>query len=67
MLQSKGFAKLGGKVTTQTVAGAKTVGNSPNGARLNPQIQSRRDVGCKAAKTRHKRHTYMMEEFAAEK
>ena len=39
-----GFAKLGGKVIAQTVAGAKTVGNNQNGVQLTPQLQSRRAV-----------------------
>jgi hypothetical protein len=36
---TSGFAKLGGKVTTQTVASTKTAGDSPDGARLNPQLR----------------------------
>jgi len=36
---TRGFAKLGGGVTTQTVAGARTAGDSPNGARLHPQLR----------------------------
>ena len=39
MLQSKGFAKLGGGVTTQPVAGTKTAGDSPNCVRLHPQLR----------------------------
>ena len=39
---------MGGGVTTQTVAGAKTDGDSPNYVRLYLQLrQSRRDVGYK--------------------
>jgi len=30
---------LGGGVTTQTAAGTKTGGDSPNGARLSPQLR----------------------------
>ena len=33
------FAKLGGKVTTQTVASTKTVHDNPDGAHLNPQLR----------------------------
>ena len=44
-----GFAKLGGGVTTQIVAGAKTVSDNPNFVRLHPQ-QSRRTVVCKRRK-----------------
>ena len=36
---TSGFAKLGGGVTTQTVVGTKTAGDSPNGVRLNPQLR----------------------------
>ena len=36
---TSGFAKLGGRVTTQTVAGTKTAGDNPNGVRLNPQLR----------------------------
>ena len=36
---TSGFAKLGGKVTTQTAAGAKTVGDSPDGVYLHPQLR----------------------------
>jgi len=41
---TSGFAKLGGGVIAQTVAGTKTAGGNPNGARLRPQLR-------KAAKT----------------
>ena len=36
---TSGFAKLGGGVTTQTVVGARTAGDSPNCLRLNPQLR----------------------------
>jgi len=36
---TSGFAKLGGGVTTQTAAGTKTAGDSPNGVRLSPQLR----------------------------
>jgi len=36
---TSGFAKLGGGVTTQTLAGTKTAGNNPNGVRLHPQLR----------------------------
>jgi hypothetical protein len=34
---TSGFAKLGGGMTTQTVAGTRTVGDNPNGVWLHPQ------------------------------
>ena len=40
---TSGFAKLGGGVTTQTVAGTKTAGNNPNGVRLHPQLRKAAD------------------------
>ena len=36
---TSGFAKLGGGVITQTVAGTKTAGNNPNCVRLRPQLR----------------------------
>ena len=36
---TSGFAKLGGGVTTQTVAGTKTAGVNPDGVRLHPQLR----------------------------
>ena len=36
---TSGFAKLGGGVTTQIVAGTKTAGDSPDGVQLNPQLR----------------------------
>ena len=36
---TRGFAKLGGGVTTQIAAGTKTAVDSPDGARLNPQLR----------------------------
>ena len=36
---TSGFAKLGGGVITQTVAGTKTAGESPNGVCLSPQLR----------------------------
>ena len=36
---TSGFAKLGGGVTTQTVAGAKTAGDNPDGVQLHPQLR----------------------------
>jgi len=36
---TSGFAKLGGGVTTQTAAGTKTAGDSPDGVRLTPQLR----------------------------
>ena len=36
---TSGFAKLGGGVITQTVAGTKTAGDSPNCVRLSPQLR----------------------------
>ena len=36
---TSGFAKLGGGVTTQTVAGTKTAGDNPNRVRLHPQLR----------------------------
>jgi len=44
---TSGFAKLGGGVTTQTVAGTKTAGDNPNCVRLNPQL--RKAAGTLAA------------------
>ena len=41
---TSGFAKLGGGVITQTVAGTKTVGDSPNGAQLTPQLRKAADA-----------------------
>ena len=36
---TSGFAKLGGKVATQTLSGTETAGDSLNGARLRPQLR----------------------------
>jgi len=36
---TSGFAKLGGGVTTQTLAGTKTAGDNPDGVRLHPQLR----------------------------
>ena len=36
---TSGFAKLGGGVTTQTAAGAKTASDNPDGVELNPQLR----------------------------
>jgi len=33
---TRGFAKLGGKVIAQTVAGTKAAGDNPNGVQLTP-------------------------------
>jgi len=50
---TRGFAKLGGKVTTQTVVGTKTAGDNPNGVRLHPQL--RKAVGPLSATGRTER------------
>ena len=36
---TSGFAKLGGGVIAQTVAGTKTAGDNPNGVWLSPQLR----------------------------
>ena len=36
---TSGFAKLGGGVTTQTVAGTETAGDNPNCVQLSPQLR----------------------------
>jgi hypothetical protein len=36
---TSGFAKLGCRVTTQTVAGTKTAGDNPDGVWLHPQLR----------------------------
>ena len=36
---TNGFAKLGGKVTTQTVAGTQTAGDNPDVVWLHPQLR----------------------------
>ena len=45
---TSGFAKLGGGVTTQTVAGTRTAGDSPDGVWLHPQL--RKAAGALAAR-----------------
>ena len=57
---TSGFAKLGGGVTTQTVAGAKTAGDNPDGVQLHPQLRKAAGPlgasdgsGVKAAKVEH--------------
>ena len=36
---TSGFAKLGGGATTQTAAGTRTAGDSPNDVWLHPQLR----------------------------